>query len=176
MEPVHLSRSRQPVTLQLRRYRHSSQSTTSCRSPGHPLPRPDHTTGLTTREAWWQPQQGVAAPPVSSASRPWSLQGHNSTDPSPTPYTASGPLSHSATTRPPSQGTRELGAAVQPDRRSAPWHVRRPTGVHSGCNHNQPPAPKGPTGQQHTGRPCAATPTSRLRGAQPPQRVPAKTA
>ncbi|KAJ1196265.1 hypothetical protein NDU88_000136 [Pleurodeles waltl] len=159
MEPVHLSHSRQPVPPLLCWYRHLSHCTTSCRSLGHPLPQSDHTTGLTTREAWWQPQQGVAVPPVSSASMLKSPQGPNFTDPS-TTFTPR--LALSATGEQPGNHS-----AAQPENRKAggcgPTPPVRPT-----ANRRPPrpltqpaPRPKRPTGQQHTGWHCTATPTSR---------------
>ncbi|KAJ1203291.1 hypothetical protein NDU88_007079 [Pleurodeles waltl] len=123
MQPVHLTRCRQLVPLQLRQHRSSPHSTTSCHSPGCQLPRPGHTTGLTTRGAQGQPQQGVAAPPGVPSLQAQNIPGANYTN---SQSLSSRSVCHSlpqassvANTWPTIQEAREPGAAVRPDCRSA---------------------------------------------------------
>ncbi|KAJ1155331.1 hypothetical protein NDU88_008061 [Pleurodeles waltl] len=86
------------------------------------------------------------------------------------------PPNNAVGTWPPDQGTGEPGAAVRPDRRLAPRHVRCPTGVFSsrGREHNQPFAPKDPQGSstlnssaQPLARPGCASPNPRRALAKP---------
>ncbi|KAJ1143426.1 hypothetical protein NDU88_009735 [Pleurodeles waltl] len=123
----------------------------------HQPRRPDLTADSIIRVIQWQPQQGVAASPVSPNFQAQEHQGPNCANPQPCSlhraYLIQLPAKGASAARLPSQGTLEPGAAVRPDRRSPPPARQKATGARSGLRNCQPQPQKGPQASSMQGNP-----------------------